>query len=212
MVTEVEPTGVIFVGECEIQTHACTAKTPAPITAVMILQPRQQVDVCGRCVEEMVRSGTWFIRHARIPARCGVAVLDDGGQPLLVAEVKARRGVSDPAAWATQIRGNLLRHAGVPSAPYFMVVLAPDVAALWVRRGRDAADAPPDYLIDAGPALRPRLAAVEDEDEPRWRVAERSAAAWIEDLVRDGSAEPWFVESGLRDAIHGGRVVTEAAA
>lgn len=30
----VEPSGVIMVGECSIQTDVCTAKTASPITAV----------------------------------------------------------------------------------------------------------------------------------------------------------------------------------
>ena len=61
---KVEPSGVIFIGECHIQTEKCTAKTPQPVTAVWT---PSQTNVCKACLDEMLRKGEWQIEGARIP-------------------------------------------------------------------------------------------------------------------------------------------------
>lgn len=63
---EIEPSGVILLGECTIQTPLCTALTPAPITAVWALPGRIQINVCRTCLEEMIRENQWKVAGARV--------------------------------------------------------------------------------------------------------------------------------------------------
>lgn len=66
MVT-VEPSGVIFVGECSIQTEVCIAKTPKPITAVWgPPHQRTQINICRACLDEKIRTGEWYVEGARV--------------------------------------------------------------------------------------------------------------------------------------------------
>ena len=62
---KVEPSGVMLVDTCEIQTKRCVATSPAPITAVWTLPGRTQVNVCGACLDEQLRSGAWAADGAR---------------------------------------------------------------------------------------------------------------------------------------------------
>jgi hypothetical protein len=64
---KVEPSGVIMMGECDIQTEKCVAKEdPAPITAVWSLPGRRQINVCKPCLEENIRRGKWIVEGARV--------------------------------------------------------------------------------------------------------------------------------------------------
>ena len=67
----IEPTGVVFTGVCDIQTEKCTARTTAPLTAVWSPPGRTQVNVCGACLQEMVRYGEWYVKGARIVRQPG---------------------------------------------------------------------------------------------------------------------------------------------
>ena len=62
---KVEPTGIVFVATCSIQTPRCTAIQPQPITAVWGT-PRVQIDVCRACLEEKMRLGEWQVEGARV--------------------------------------------------------------------------------------------------------------------------------------------------
>lgn len=62
----IEPTGVLFKGVCDIQTEKCTARTIAPLTAVWSPPGRVQMNICGACLEEMVRRGEWQVKGARV--------------------------------------------------------------------------------------------------------------------------------------------------
>ena len=63
---KIEPTGVVMMGVCQVQTDKCTARVPAPITAVWIPPGRRQMDVCGPCLEEQIRKGEWEVEGARL--------------------------------------------------------------------------------------------------------------------------------------------------
>lgn len=63
---KVEPTGVVMMGVCQVQTDKCTGRTPAPITAVWIPPGRRQMDVCRACLEEQMRKGEWEVEGARL--------------------------------------------------------------------------------------------------------------------------------------------------
>src|SRR5947208_889384 len=87
---KIEPTGVVLVDTCSIQTYKCVAKQPAPITAVWTLPGRVQVNVCHPCLEEQVRSGEWEIQGAKIGRRADVAVYSSDKKLQLVVEVKRK--------------------------------------------------------------------------------------------------------------------------
>jgi hypothetical protein len=60
----VETSGVVMFGVCDIQTGRCLAKEGAPITAVWS-PSRKQINVCGACLDEQLKTGTWKIEGAR---------------------------------------------------------------------------------------------------------------------------------------------------
>ncbi|MBI2300122.1 MAG: hypothetical protein HYU66_14460 [Armatimonadetes bacterium] len=207
----VEPTGVVFIGECEVQSPRCVALTPEPITAIWTSPARRQVNVCRACLDEMVRSGQWEVASARLQRRYDVAVLDARHQPVLVVEVKLRQMADAPlAAWARAVRRNLIAHAGAPSAPFFMLVLVPSHAFLWVRGRSGEPDLDPDYVIDTERDLAPLLSAQARVDQPAWQRAEAAVAGWLSDVLRHGPVADWYRHSGLAEATRGGEVVTES--
>ena len=68
MMKKVEPSGVVLVGVCEVQTGKCTAKSSSPITAVWTPPGRTQTNVCRACLEEKIRIGEWHVEGARVSA------------------------------------------------------------------------------------------------------------------------------------------------
>jgi len=63
---KIEPSGVVMIGECQVQTERCVAREPQPITAVWTVPCRTQVNVCRACLDEKVRTGEWCIEGARV--------------------------------------------------------------------------------------------------------------------------------------------------
>lgn len=210
----VEPSGVLIVGLCGVQTERCAARVPAPITAVWALPARRQINVCSPCLDEMVRSGEWQIEGARLKRRADVAVFDKSGNLQLVVEAKYIESDQDTPTRAVQIRRNLLAHSGIPDSPFFLIVF-PDRFYLWKKGLPDTYDRQADYSVDTEVLFK----SFADE----WRESldyisaiefERLVSEWIKDLSNsnDTSKIPdWARASGLYDAIKNGSVVTEAA-
>jgi hypothetical protein len=209
----IEPSGVLIVGLCEVQTEKCTARVPAPITAVWTLPARRQINVCSPCLDEMVRSGEWQIEGARLKRRADVAVFDKSGNLQLVVEAKYMKPNEDSLKRAVQIRRNLLVHSGIPDSPFFLIVF-PAHFYLWKKGLPDNYDRQADYSVDTGVFL--------DSFADKWKTFdymagvefERLVSQWIKDLSNsnDTSKIPdWARASGLYDAIKNGSVVTEAA-
>jgi hypothetical protein len=65
-VVKVEPSGVVFVDECSIQTARCMARERGAVTAVWGPPGQSQINVCGACIDEMMRAGAWEIEGARV--------------------------------------------------------------------------------------------------------------------------------------------------
>ena len=63
---KIEPSGVVLVGVCSVQTERCTAQQAKPITAVWGPPGRTQINVCHSCLEEKMRLGEWDVEGARI--------------------------------------------------------------------------------------------------------------------------------------------------
>jgi len=187
----VEPTGIIFVSECEIQSERCTARTPNPITAIRTLPGREQVNVCRACLEEMVRAGEWEVTGARIQPRADLALLSHGGNPLMIVEVKRRPGVvRDVRAWATRIHRSLLVHGAIPPTSHFLLAAVPGPFYLWYARDFISPDAPADVEIQLDATTSQRLEQLLERDAPPAALGE-AVAGWLTAAVHNIYEDNW---------------------
>jgi hypothetical protein len=213
---KIEPTGVILVDVCSIQTEKCVARDPAAITAVWTLPGRVQVNVCRPCLEEQVRSGEWEIQGAKIGRRADVAVYSTDKKLLLVVEVKRKpKSNQNMREWATRIHRNLITHSGVPSAPYFLLAVLPGQLYLWKDNDPFSFDKAPDYEIEAEEVLEPYL---EQLFLPLENASEYQMGAlissWLKDIVSSNqltnTSQTWLQDSGLLNTVRDGAIVMQA--
>lgn len=211
-ITNIEPTGVLFVGVCDIQTEKCTARTAAPLTAVWSMPAREQINVCRSCLDEMVRRGEWHVAGARLRRSADVAVFDHAGNLQVVIEVKRTRPGEDTVIRAIQIRRNLLAHAGLPQTPFFLIAF-PDHFYVWRNTIPDTYDRPPDYQVDAQAMLETYAKSHTINTE---KLSEEEfahfIADWLTDLQREkdeSQISEWIKTSGLYQAIKDGSVAQE---
>jgi hypothetical protein len=211
---KIEPSGVLVVGLCEVQTEKCTAKVPAPITAVWALPARRQINVCSSCLEEMVRNGEWQIEGSRLKRRADVAVFDRSGNLQLVVEAKYLKPSEDTLHRAVQIRRNLLVHSGIPDSPFFLIVF-PAHLYLWKKGSPDTYDRQADYSVGTEAFIKFFAdKSNTSNDYMSGDEFERLVSEWIKYLSssNDSSKIPdWAQASGLYDAIKNGSVITEAS-
>ena len=144
-----------------------------------------------------------------------IVITTESGEPVLVVEVKNRK--STTRAWAATFLQNLLAHRMMPSARYFLVA-TPDHLYLWKGITVDREIAKPDYEARSG-----SLIAVDRNGGGVGlgaRGFESKVANWLAGLsegrvtqkIDDKQVDEFLVQSGLLDAIRGGRIVLEAAA
>ncbi len=108
-------------------------------------------------------------------------------------------------AWATRIRRNMIRHAAIPSYVYFLLAVYPAPFYLWLPG--DASDAPPRYATDASMQM-PLLMEGETSDYQQQVDAVGDWLAVLADAAAENAGmQAWLDESGLREAIKGGRIV-----
>jgi hypothetical protein len=144
-----------------------------------------------------------------------LSVSDRNGKLALVVEVKGKTNASP--AWATALRRNILAHGTFPNAPYFLMAF-PDKFYLWA--GAEAEQSDPTYTIDARPILQPYFdKAGVTADQISGQSLELIVASWLGELLHSRQAPEtldeslqWLVESGLNDALSGGKFEHEAAA
>ena len=144
-----------------------------------------------------------------------VAVYGSDGQLQLVVEIKARSGAS--AEWVIHLRRNLLSHAAIPLAPYFLLAL-PDFFYLWTDAASANHEAKPDYQIEASELLAPYLdPTIPPLSELSGYGLELVVTSWLGDVVhtelrRDtlGPNLQWLLDSGLYEAIKHGSLAIEA--
>jgi hypothetical protein len=144
--------------------------------------------------------------------RLDLAAYDRDDQLALVVEVK--RKVDASKDWVSQLRRNIMAHGVFPNPPFFLLAL-PDRFYLW-KNGNDNASEP-SYAIDAEPLLRPYFErAGVQADKISSQSLELMVAAWLNELVHTGkkpseleSSEQWLIESGLYEALMGGRLDRE---
>jgi hypothetical protein len=143
-----------------------------------------------------------------------VAAYDKDGQLALVIEAKSR--LHTTTDWAAKMRRNLFVHGIVPKSSYFMLAM-PDNLYLWRDKETGVEPVKPDYAISPEPLFRRYL---DSANINSLKLGEQSLAilmnSWISDLIQSGLPddlpEPQrttLTESGLVDAIKGGRVALE---
>jgi hypothetical protein len=215
----VEPSGVILVDVCSVQTERCVAKQIAPVTAIWTSPGRTQVNVCRPCLEEKIRAGEWEIQGARVEQRVDVAVYSKEKQLKLVVEVKKSPNNMnvEPKNWATKIRKNLFIHAGIPNTPYFLLADGSDFMYLWENGEPVNFDKAPDYVIKAKDILAKYLNQVPSNyGISQYYYLEQVITSWLNELVHaktslsDKPSFKWLFDSGLYEAIKNGSVIMES--
>jgi len=149
-------------------------------------------------------------------SRWDLTVDDRNGQRMLIVEVKTKRNASPE--WAARLRRNIRAHGTFPQAPYFLMVF-PDRFYLWTD-ANDQLEREPDYIIDARPILQPYFeqAGVSDA-QISGQSLELIVASWLGKLIHASqpfedtdASQQWLMESGLYNAITGGKFEGTAAA
>lgn len=212
----VEPSGVVFAAQCQVRSERCRAPDSGPVTAVWTTPGREQLNVCGACLPEMVRMGEWEIPGTRIHPRHDIVLRDGAGRPRIVVHVRARplSGV-DVTDWASRIHHNLVRYSGLPPRAAFLLVGFPDLFFFWpADAARDLHRLPVRRAEDAG-VLAGHLAASPGTPGPAER--EQQVAEWLASVLcqpapyLDGPAA-WLAENGVLDQLRGGSIARQALA
>jgi hypothetical protein len=142
-------------------------------------------------------------------------VYDSSGRLRLIVEVKNKFGTSPQ--WAAQLRRNMVVHGVMPSLEYFLLAL-PDRFYLW-RPTTALETLPPDFIEDSASFLGPYFdqggvtpAAIGEQSlqliVASW-LSECLSADTPEDLPQQ--ARSWLMDSGLFEAVRGGRLEAEAS-
>lgn len=144
-----------------------------------------------------------------------IAVYDRKYSLQLVGEVQGRLRASEE--WIRQLREYLLETQVIPRAPYFLLAL-PDKFYLWTPGTSGDPQAPPDYRIDAQQALAHYMRGWENALERIYPSSlEMLVSSWLQDLAsldrrrEEVPDSDWLFDSGLYDAIRGGRVDIDVA-
>jgi hypothetical protein len=209
----IEPSGAVFIGECDIQSSRCTAKSPAPVSAVFSSPHRRQINVCRACLDYMVANGEWELDHSKIAETSDYIVSDERGCPLLVAEVKTPppHEQANPSLWAMRVHRNLLVHGAVPLSRYFLLVAAPGTGYLW-KRGEDfRPDDTPDFefdLLSDFPELEGEAETISED-----ALAKALPKAFFEIGKLEGNVRQrdWLTRSGLLEDLIATRLQKIAA-
>lgn len=209
---KIEPSGVILLDVCSVQTNKCIAKQAAPITAIWALPGRIQINVCRPCLEEQVRLGEWEIPGARIQRRIDIAVRSLNQRLILIVEVrKSSRAKIPLAVWATKIHRNLLAHSGIPPTPYFLLAILPGSFYLWKGNSALNFERQPDYEVNANEILQPYFDRLPHPPEIASDYElEALMTSWLKDIssshLPEGPLYEWLRDSGLYEALRGGSV------
>jgi hypothetical protein len=127
--------------------------------------------------------------------------------------VEAKNTPAPSPEWAARFLRNLLVHAQIPDAPFFLLALR-DHLYLWRRPNGEIGA--PDYEGDTASALKPYLLRLPRSLES---LSERSFEtliyAWLSDMIA-GAPEAerfsWLKDSGLSESLRDGVIKTQAAA
>ena len=112
---------------------------------------------------------------------------DREGRIVLLAEAKSRRGTSED--WAARLRRNMLAHGVLPWAKYFLIA-TPERIYLWKQESPNAAEAPPEFSIDAEEVFQPYFRRLHQEPSKIGPEAfELLVLTWLTDIARSGEQD-----------------------
>lgn len=143
-----------------------------------------------------------------------LAVYGQDGRLQLLVETKSKRSTSQD--WAAKMRRNMYAHGLLPEVQFFFLAL-PDKFYLWKNIGLSTEIVHSSYEISSEFFLQPyyKKAGVSQSDITG-RSFELIVSSWLREVMRLQSADSlpqeyrdWFVNSGLFDAIQGGRLESE---
>jgi hypothetical protein len=144
-----------------------------------------------------------------------LSIQNRNGQRILDIEVTTKLNASPE--WAAQFRRNILAHGTFPKAPYFLMVF-PDRFYLWTDADAQSEQSEPTYSIDARPILQPyfQRAGVAAEQISSQSL-ELIIESWFWEIIHSSKSpkdfdesQQWLVDSGLYEALAGGRFEYEA--
>jgi hypothetical protein len=137
------------------------------------------------------------------------------GKRILIVEVKSELNASPE--WAARFRRNILAHCTFPKAPYFLMVF-PDRFYLWTDADVQSEQSEPTYTVDAHPILQPYFErAGVTADQISSQSLELIIESWLWGIIHSekspeslDESQRWLVDSGLYDALAGGKFEYEA--
>jgi hypothetical protein len=136
-------------------------------------------------------------------------------QLVLAVEVKGRLDATPE--WAAQLRRNILAHGVLPDAPYFLMAF-PDKFFLWETSDSINEPVEPMYIIDAHSILSPYLNHSNlTPEQVSSSSLELIVASWLNDIMHRqpnelSDSQQWLIDSGLYDAVAGGKLDQQIAA
>ena len=144
--------------------------------------------------------------------RPDILVSDAAGSPILIVEVKGKRGGS--SQWAAEFRRNVL--AGYPgsTSPFFLLA-TPDQFHFWKKRDSRSQLVQPDYSMNPSELLKSYDSTMSGEGAGSLSIfaLQFVVANWLRALAHGQNGKnrafEWLSSSGLLEAIRGGRVVLE---
>ena len=136
----------------------------------------------------------------------------------LTAAVEVKNKLGTTREWAARTRRNILAHGPSIDADFFLLV-TPDRLYVWT--GSDSSSTPtlPTHAIDTHTHFQPYFQRAHvDPTRVSGHAFELIVSSWLSELTRNGEStnhadEPaWLTQSGLRNALSGGRVEHQALA
>lgn len=138
-----------------------------------------------------------------------MTVYDRKSQLVLFVEVQGMRDLG--AEGAALYRRNLLADGDLPNAPYLLMIF-PDFFYLWKNAEVSSEPIPPTYTVETSDVLEPYITSpILTLDQIEESSLEIFVISWISRLIYNkfetvDPSQRWVIDSGLYQAIHGGRL------
>ncbi len=146
------------------------------------------------------------------------------GQLILAVEVKTKINASQE--WAAKYRANVLAHGTFPKTPYFLMVF-PDQFYLWTAPEVNSDESKPSFTIDARLILEPYFERVQPflfetietkDNNISHEKLQLIFTFWLDKIMYSNMTsedkahyKEWLIDTGLHEALSGGKINYEAA-
>jgi hypothetical protein len=144
-----------------------------------------------------------------------ISAYDKEGRLILLVEVKNKTGTSSD--WAAKKRRNIIANQPLTETARYFILALPDHFYLWKDSGNNQEIILPEYEIDPSSFLQPYyIKSGYNLDELGHDSFTMVIASWLSELLLVNFSSfpsqynnPFFVESGLFEAVKGGRLSLE---